>query len=193
METKIKQLRPTQAVYGLREVQQKARGYEELEGHHLRMVIAEKPIPVVLGPKEELYIIDHHHIAAALWSIAVESVPYVLERDLSSLSVAEFWFELEERRWTHPYDRDGRRIAFQEMPETLVDLEDDEFRSLAAAVRDEGGYEKSHAALAEFRWADFFRERLIRPTTDAEFRLTTKEAIKIAKSKVAMGLPGFLG
>ncbi|CAM2158879.1 Chromosome partitioning protein ParB (plasmid) [Pararobbsia alpina] len=193
MDARLDQLRPTQAVYGLKEVQQKAQEYERLGEHDLQMAIAEKPIPVVLGPDDRLYVIDNHHVAAALWSIAVESVPYVLELELSKCSFSDFWLQLEDRKWTHPYDKDGRRIAFQDMPETLVDMQDDDFRSLAAAVRDRGGFENTGAALAEFRWADFFRARIQRPSSDAEFASAIRAAMNLAKSKEARGLPGYLG
>lgn len=193
MDVRLDQLRPTQAVYGLREVEQKARKYDHLGDHDLRMAIAEKPIPVVLGPDDSPYVIDHHHVAAALWSIGVESVPCMLELDLSKCPFAEFWLQLEDRNWTHPYDKDGRRIAFRDMPETLVDMQDDEFRSLAAAVRENGGFQKTGSALAEFRWADFFRARIERPSSTAEYETAIKTAMKLARSKDAQGLPGYVG
>lgn len=97
------------------------------------MAIAEKPGPIVLGPANAPYAIDHHHVATALWHVSVTRVPVVLIRDLPSLTRGEFWLTRENHRWTYPYDRDGRRVAFADMYEHVWELADDEFRSLSAS------------------------------------------------------------
>lgn len=148
---KIDGLLPTQATHGMREVRVKATAYGALSGHELEIAVAEKPIPIVCGPRGARYAIDHHHVAAALWHAGVRSAPFVLVRDLSSFSRADFWLTLENNRWTHPYDAKGRRVAFRDMPERVWELADDEFRSLAAVVRDAGAYDKTVVPLAEFR------------------------------------------
>jgi hypothetical protein len=190
---RIDQLRPTQLTHGMREVREKAEAYKALTGHELEMAIAEKPIPVVYGPRGVPFATDHHHIATALRRADIKSVPIVLVRDLSSLRQSEFWLTMENNRWTYPYDADGRRRPFSEMPEHIWELADDEFRSLAASVRDAGGFEKTSVPLEEFRWADLFRCSLPRPTCDDEFESLVKKALKLAKSKTALGLPGYLG
>lgn len=190
---RIDQLRPTQVTHGLREVRQKTKVYRKLKGRALQMAIAEKPVPIVYGPDEAPYVIDHHHVAAALWHAEVKRVPVVLFKDLSNLSMAEFWLTLENNRWTYPYNAMGQRVTFLDMPQHVWDLEDDEFRSLSASVRDAGGYEKTSVPLEEFRWADFFRCHLPSPHSDAEFDSLTKKAVKLAKSRAALGLPGYLG
>ncbi|SAK91713.1 chromosome partitioning protein ParB [Caballeronia calidae] len=157
---KIELLRPTQVTHGLREIRQKTEAYLKLRGHDLQMAIAEKPVPIVMGSGDVPYAIDHHHVATALWLAKVKSVPVVLVKDLSALSTADFWLTLENKRWTHPYNAHGQRVLFSDMSKHIWDLEDDEFRSLSASVRDAGGYEKTSVPLEEFRWADFFRQAL---------------------------------
>lgn len=190
---RIDRLRPTQMTHGMREIRDKTKGYQSLTGHELEMAIAEKPVPVVLGPGGAPFAIDHHHVATALWRANIKSVPIVLVADLSSLSKAEFWLTMENNRWTYPYDSHGQRVAFAEMREHVWALEDDEFRSLSASVRDAGGYEKTSVPLEEFRWSDFLRRHLPLPENDAEFDTLVKKAVKLAKSKAALGLPGYLG
>lgn len=190
---KINQLRPTQMTHGMREIREKTKEYEALTGHELEMAIAGKPIPIVYGPRGIPFAIDHHHVAAALWHAGIKSALVVLVRDLSSLSQADFWLTMENNRWTYPYDHEGRRRPFSEMPARIWKLADDEFRSLAASVRDAGGYEKTSVPLEEFRWADFFRCNLPRPDSDKSFALLVKKAVALAKSKTALGLPGYLG
>lgn len=192
-QLKIDQLRPTQVTHGMREIQDKTNAYRSLAGHDLEMAIAEKPVPVVLGPRGAPFVIDHHHVATALWRADVQRVPVVLVRDLSSLSKAEFWLTLENNHWTYPYDANGHRVAFSDMREHVWELIDDEFRSLSASVRDAGGYERTTVPLAEFRWADFFRCNLPAPNSDAEFKALIKEAVKLARNELALGLPGYTG
>ncbi|CAG4912920.1 ParB/Srx family N-terminal domain-containing protein [Paraburkholderia saeva] len=189
----IKSLRPTQLTHGLREIRQKTRFYQSLTGHELKMAIAEKPVPVVLGPHGSPFAIDHHHVATALWHAGIKTVPVVLVADLSSLSYPAFWLTMENRRWTWPYDTKGQRRNFADMPSHIWDLADDEYRSLAASVRDAGGYEKTTVPLEEFRWADFFRTYLPYPGTDKEFALVKRQALKLAKGAAAAGLPGYVG
>src|ERR1700730_1501091 len=88
---KIDALRPTQATHGLREVHHKSEAYRVLTAHDLKMEIASKPVPIVLGPGGFPFAIDHHHVANALKLIDVESVPVVLVADLSSCDDAAFW------------------------------------------------------------------------------------------------------
>jgi hypothetical protein len=189
----IKKLRPTQATHGRREVEKKTEEYAVLTGRELEMAIAEKPIPIVLGPGGEAFAIDHHHVAAALWAAGVREVPVVLVADLSALDQAEFWLTLENRRWTWPYDAQGRRIPFGAMPAHVYELEDDEYRSIAGFVREAGAYEKTPVPLEEFRWAELFRATIAAPHSDDEFNAAIRRGIEIAQGDLAVGLPGYMG
>ena len=189
----IKDLRPTQLTHGLREIRQKTEFYASRSGHDLDMAIAEKPVPLVFGPGGSPFAIDHHHVAAALWHAGIKAMPAVLVADFSSVPYPEFWLSMENRRWTYPYDAKGQRRSFADMPDHVWELADDEYRSLAASVRDAGGYEKTTVPLEEFRWADLFRTCLPYPRTDDEFASVERQALKLAKSKAAAGLPGYIG
>ena len=189
----IERIRPTQVTHGMREVREKTRSYQSLSGRDLKMAIAEKPVPIVLGPGGEAFATDHHHVAAALWHADIKSVPVVLVKDLSTCSPAEFWLALEDNRWAYPYDECAQRVPFAEMPLHVWELVDDEFRSLAASVREAGGYRKTSVPLAEFRWADLFRKLLPRPANDEEYEALVKRALDLAKSEAALGLPGYEG
>ncbi|CAB3804646.1 ParB-like protein [Pararobbsia alpina] len=189
----IKNLRPTQLTHGLREIRAKTRFYQSLSGHELDMAIAEKPVPLVIGPDGSPFAIDHHHVATALWHAGIKSMPALLVADLSSLPYQEFWLSMENHRWVYPYDGKGRRRTFEDLPKHVWELVDDEYRSLAASVRDAGGYEKTAVPLEEFRWADLFRTYLPYPQTDKEFASVKRQALKLAKSRRAAGLPGYIG
>jgi len=143
--------------------------WSDFGGHDLDMAIAEKPVPIVLGPSGKPYVIDHHHVAAALRRVSVPDLLVVLAADLSSLKISEFRLAMENRRWAYPYDVRGQRRPFSEMPRHVWRLEDDVCRSLAAFAREAGAYEKTGVPLEDFRWADFFRSMLPLPKGDEEF------------------------
>jgi hypothetical protein len=189
----LERLRPSQMTHGRREVAEKSEQYRSLSEHDRQMAIAEKPVPIVLGPNEVPYLTDHHHIVAALHALRIPAVPVVLIEDLSSLTPGKFWLTMEDRRWTYPYDEQGRRKPFSDMPRHVWELSNDEYRSLAAFARDAGAFEKTDTPLAEFRWADLLRSLLPAPTNDDEFDHALRQAIKLARSDLAIGLPGFLG
>jgi hypothetical protein len=189
----LEKLRPTQMTHGMREVEKKIEQYRSLSEHDRQMAIAEKPVPLVLGPDEEPYVTDHHHVVAALHALRITAVPVVLVEDLSSLTPEQFWLTMEDRRWTYPYDEQGQRKPFSKMPRHVWDLANDEYRSLAAFARDAGAFEKTATPLAEFRWADLLRGLLPRPSDDEAFADALCEAIKLARTDIAAGLPGFRG
>jgi hypothetical protein len=117
----------------------------------------------------------------------------VLAADLSSLNTGEFWLTMENRRWAYPYDVRGQRRPFSDMPRHVWQLEDDVCRSLAAFVREAGGYKKTGVPLEDFRWADLFRAVLTLPTSDEEFEKVLGQAMDLAGTDAAIGLPGYLG
>ncbi|BBU33538.1 hypothetical protein BTHE68_72720 (plasmid) [Burkholderia sp. THE68] len=190
---RIDQLHPTQMTHGERQIRQKAAAFRDLSAHDVAMAIAEKPIAIVLGPGGEPYVIDHHHVACALARIGVKEMPFMLVEDLSGLSIAQFWLTLENNAWVYPYDANARRIAFRDMPVHIWDAVNDEFRSLAAFVRDAGGYEKTEVPLADFRWANLFRAYFAQPVDDAQFDALIGRACDLARSDAGAGLPGFIG
>ena len=63
----------------------------------------------------------------------------------------------------HPFDEDGKRRAYSDIPKSIEDMKDDPFRSLAGALRRKGGYAKDTTPFSEFLWADFLRRRFKRP------------------------------
>ncbi len=60
---KIADLHPTQITVGMREVKAKRRRWREEGGKKGAEFLGKHMIPVVLGPKDRHYVIDHHHLA----------------------------------------------------------------------------------------------------------------------------------
>jgi len=150
-------------------------------------------IPVILGPKRRPYVIDHHHLARALHDEGVEHVLVTVIANLSKLEKDAFWVVLDNRSWMHPYDENGRRRDYREIPKSVAGLLDDPFRSLAGELRRAGGYAKDTTPFSEFLWADFLRRRLKRKDVEQDFDTALKDAVELAKSMDANYLPGWCG
>jgi hypothetical protein len=96
------------------------------------------------------------------------------------------------------------------MPKFDRPLSNDPCRGLAWYVREHFGYDKMDADFAEFRWAQFFRNRIILDNRllkneiedvdillsemkEEERREIVAAAIHLASSPEAAGLPGYTG
>jgi hypothetical protein len=190
---KIKDLRPTQMTVGMREVDEKRKRWREHKGKKKAEFLGSHMIPVLLGPKEQHYVIDHHHLARALLEEDQDEVLISVIADLRTLDREAFWVVADNRGWCHPYDQNGVRRDFKDIPARIGELRDDPFRSLAGEVRRLGGYSKETVPFSEFLWADFFRRRLKRKAIEKEFTVSMERALKLAKSAEASYLPGWCG
>jgi len=191
--TKLSDLRPTQITVGLREVETKRRQWREKHGEKAGEFLGTHMIPVVLGPKEHRYVIDHHHLARALRDEGVIEVATSVILDLRRLEPDAFWVVLDNRGLMHPFDDQGRRRDYRDIPQSIDDLVDDPYRSLAGGLRRHGGYAKDTTPFSEFLWADFLRRRIARKDIESHFEQALDDALKLARSPSADYLPGWCG
>lgn len=189
----IVELRPTQMTVGLREVDEKRRAWREKEEGHGDKFLGHHLIPVLLGPKGRSYVIDHHHLARALIEEGVEEVATTVVADLSMLDKDAFWVFADNRGWCHPYDAEGVRRGFDDIPKTVKAMKDDPFRSLAGELRRVGGFAKETTPFSEFIWADFLRRKIKRDEVREDFSAALSKALRLAKSPKAAFLPGWCG
>jgi hypothetical protein len=189
--TPIADLRPTQITVGMREVATKRQSWRQEHGNDAAQFLGRHMIPVVLGPKNRPYVIDHHHLALALHQEKVQNVLVTVVSDLSHLSKDAFWVVLDNRGWMHPFDDKGVRRPYSAIPNAIRDLTDDPFRSLAGALREAGGFAKEVTPFSEFLWADFMRRRIKRSVVENDFDRALKFALRAAKSPDARYLPGW--
>jgi hypothetical protein len=189
----ILSLRPTQMTIGIREVEAKRRRWREHPDRKKAEFLGAHLIPVVMGPKEECYIIDHHHLVLALHREGVERIVTTVVADLSRLSRSEFWVFMDHRDWVHPYDSDGERRRYQDIPKKITGMADDPYRSLAGELRLAGGYAKDVTPFNEFLWADFLRHRVKHKLIKHNFAAALRQARRLAKSGEADYLPGWCG
>ena len=192
----ITELRPTQITVGMREVEAKRRRWRErreASGEKAAKYLGRHMIPVLLGPKDRHFIIDHHHLSRALLEEGVKEVLVTVVANLSRLDKDEFWTFVDNRGWLHPFDGQGRRRSTEELPKTVADLIDDPFRSLAGELRRVGGFAKDTTPFSEFLWADYLRRRMRRKMIDDNFDEALERAMQLAKAQEADHLPGWCG
>ncbi len=190
---KIEDLHPTQITVGMREVDEKRRRWREHKGKKKAEFLGRHMIPVILGPKDRSYIIDHHHLSRALLDEGQTEVLTSVVADLRGLDRDAFWVVLEHHGWCHAYDERGARRSFADIPRSVAGLRDDPFRSLAGELRRLGGYSKETVPFSEFLWADFLRRRFKRKAVEQDFDGAVERALKLAKSAEAEYLPGWCG
>jgi len=189
---KLAQLRPTQFSVGYAEVELKASEWKAMKKKQREEAIQSHVFPAVLGPGNEFYIIDHHHLGIALIEEKIKEVWVTKLDDMSWLDPLTFWRTLEFRAWAHLYDHRGRRRPYTDMPTKLTKLQDDPYRSLAGLVRLQGGYAKDQAPFSEFLWADFFRTRVDARQIKERQVQAVRSGVKLAHSRDARYLPGWI-
>jgi len=118
----IADLRPTQMTVGDREVKEKRKRWHDESKKKEAEFLGKHMIPVVLGPEDRHYIIDHHHLARALHDEGVEDVLVAVVKNLRTLVPESFWFVLDNHGWMHSYDDEGRLRPYKDLPKTGPDL-----------------------------------------------------------------------
>jgi len=189
----IEDLRPTQITVGMREVMAKRKRWRETGVKKGREFLGKHMIPVILGPKHRHYVVDHHHLARALHDEGVKHVAVTVVANLSKLDRDAFWTVMDNRNWMHPFDAEGRRRHYDDIPKSVTELVDDPFRSLAGELRRAGGFAKDTTPFSEFLWADFLRRRIKRKRVEKNFNAAIERAMEFAKSEDARYLPGWCG
>jgi hypothetical protein len=189
----LRLLRPTQLSVGYAEVELKSRQWARLGKKERKLQLERHVFPAVLGPGKNYYIVDHHHLGIALVREGIEEVFVATLDDMSWLRPRVFWRTMEFRAWSHPYDHEGKRRDYRDMPQRLTQLEDDPYRSLAGLVRAAGGFAKDQAPFVEFLWADYFRPLVAARLIKKDPRRAARVATRLARSQAARYLPGWTG
>ncbi|MGB5584565.1 MAG: ParB-like protein [Gammaproteobacteria bacterium] len=222
---RLKDLSPTQFALGRAEVEFRAAALQKKyksDPGRLHDYLRVRPVPIVIR-ENTFYLVDHHHLVRALHdalhkSLGDEICVYVeVLTNISSLGHLYFWKQMYAHNWVYLFDHEGGGPQPPDkLPTHIRDMKFDPYRSLAWIVRDRYGYLKSDADFAEFRWADYFRTRILLDShilggeydidgylyalnKDGEVVLTEEgkevidEAMFLATSPEARGLPGFRG
>ncbi len=117
----ILSLRPTQMTVGMREVKDKRKRWREHKSAKKRAeLLGKHMIPVVFGPDQNYYVVDHHHLARALHDEGVNDILVTVIGDLTMVQRDAFWGVMDNKRWVYeigsraqgrPVPQPRRRIA----------------------------------------------------------------------------------
>ena len=194
----------------------------DADPQHLHDYLRVRPVPVVVR-KDRFYLVVEHHLVRALYEALHEALKdkicvYVqVMANWTSLSRVHFWKAMFERKWVYLFDHvGGGPHQPEQLPKSIEKMAFDGYRSLAWIVRDRHGYLKNDAPFSEFKWANFFRTRILLDqdilagkhtfdefafevdqhgelTLSADGKDVIDEAMFLAGSAEARGLPGFRG
>lgn len=187
----IDDLRPTQLTLGLEDVNKRANKMAELNAEGLNKLLIKKSIPYVVGPKNEIYIVDHHHLCRALWTIGHKKAVLGKElADWSGLEVKEFWQKMDKSGYCWAIDSEGHRRPYSAIPKHVRELTDNVWRSLARAVRGHA-FSNEDTPFQEFIWGDYFRTFMSQRLLEQDFDLAKRVATSVAHLPEAEDLPGY--
>ncbi|MEO5668132.1 MAG: ParB/Srx family N-terminal domain-containing protein [Bdellovibrionota bacterium] len=191
----ILDLKPTQFAVGMLEVDEKIKIVEKFSKKEMRDFLRDNPVPVVISPRGEYYIVDHHHFLCVCYHIGIRKVRIEVKTDLSDsgLSFTQFWKWMLKTKSMYPFCQfgEGPREPFY-LPKDIRGLADDPYRSLAWFVRKSGAFENSEKNFAEFQWANFFRRKKLLDRRGVwGFARALVRATKLAQSSEAKKLPGY--
>lgn len=197
----VDKARPTQFAVGMVSVDCKKREMEKAhkEGKLEELLCQEGHlVPVVVGPGNQLFITDHHHLSSSIWRAEIPSedkwvYAYVYE-DWSNQSMDAFWRSMIENNLTWLYDDKGDGPLNPNMlPRHISELLNDPYRTLSRWLRDCGCYTKdvlkerkelictqgkflpqghAKAFFIEFRWANFLRQNVKLKLKNEDFSRT---------------------
>lgn len=189
----VEDLRPTQFGIGIREVKIRLKKIEKMDREELRQYLKEKVGSVIVGPGEEFWLVDGHHLARALELDDDKEMLVRLLHDWSNLSEDEFYAKMTETKKMWLYDENGRVPHDpRELPKKLSGLKNDPYRSLVYIIKKHGGFRDTKLPFQEFIWANFFRTRIERSKVLRPSLSTLKLALRLAHSPMAKNLPGYL-
>ena len=80
----ILSLHPTQMTVGMREVKEKRKRWREHKSKKKQAeLLGKHTIPVVLGPDQRHYVVDHHHLARSLHEEGIKDILVTIIADLT--------------------------------------------------------------------------------------------------------------
>jgi hypothetical protein len=193
MKIELLTLIPTQCSVGLHQVKMKAKKIRNMNRRDLKQYLHDRPVPVV-HRNGKYYLIDRHHLCSACILIDIKKVKIIITADFSDArNDEEFWTRMQENSSVLLQDSNGLLITPSMLPKTLTELSDDSYRSLAGLVRDAGAISKVNVPFSEFIWANFFRKHFDKKVVDEMLHSNLKNAVRLAKSKLAKDIPGYIG
>ena len=174
-------LKPAQIAIGLLEVDAKMQDYVHMSKDEFHAYTREHPVPVV-NSDHGCYIIDHHHLCRAFHELGHHHINIAIQADYSGVDPARFWELMEAKSWVLPQDQFGVRHPYQHLPIDIRGMADDPYRSLVWSLKVHAWWTKVNVPFAEFKVANFFRDKVVIGNTRESFELAVAAAIHLLEA-----------
>ena len=195
-EVSVAALHPTQWCVGLAEVWSRQQDFARETREARLSELKRKPVPLVRNAGGHLWMVDRHHRLRALLELDRQSTTWgyvIAELDVDDhAAVLEV---LDQRGWLYLFDGrgNGPRPPL-ELPQSLLDLDDDPYRSLVWKLKQEGLIKpQRQIPYHEFRWGIWLRRRPLPPFSSRHLTPALIPARRLVCSQAASGLPGWRG
>lgn len=196
IEVPIAKLQPTQWCVGLAEVWARQEDFSKDSRQERLDYLKRKPVPLVRSAAGELWMVDRHHRLRGLHGLDAHATAwgYVIT-DLPSSKREDVLGFLQQQGWLYLYDGRGQGPrAPEQLPPSLMDLEDDPYRSLVWKLKKEGAIKpQAQIPYHEFRWGAWLRRRPLPPFSSRRLEPALPTARNLVCSQAASSIPGWKG
>ena len=196
IEVPIAKLQPTQWCVGLAEVWARQEDFSKDSRQERLDYLKRKPVPLVRSAAGELWMVDRHHRLRGLHGLDAHATAwgYVIT-DLPSSKREDVLRFLQQQGWLYLYDGRGQGPrAPEQLPPSLMDLEDDPYRSLVWKLKKEGAIKpQAQIPYHEFRWGAWLRRRPLPPFSSRRLEPALPTARNLVCSQAASSIPGWKG
>lgn len=181
---------------GLAEVRSRQRDFLNDSAEDRLRYLRTKPVPLVRNRQGELWMVDRHHRLRALLEMdpGVTTYGYVVE-DVDSNDRQDVLHHLQQRGWMYLFDGRGNGpLPSEAMPTSLMELQDDPYRSLVWKLKKERAIQPQPLIpYHEFRWGAWLRSRPLPPFSSMQLEPALPAARQLVKSLGASHLAGWSG
>ena len=177
---------PTQSFIGHVEASCTRSLIERQSSADLKQYLMNNVVPLIIGPTTlptttfptstffqstpGYYIVDHHHLAYALYMAHLDfKRPQVhrllyacVQFNYVNLSASHFWQQMNNQHLVFLENERGQSISIKDLPQNVKMLTDNPYRTFASWLRQSHGYLKtddSSVYFLECQWADYLRVR----------------------------------
>ena len=187
-------LRPTQMTVGMREVKEKRKRWRERKMKKKQAeLLGRHMIPVVLGPDQHYYVVDHHHLALSLHDEGVKDILVTVIGDLTMVERDAFWNVMDNKRWAIPTMPRASAAISGSFRRSVTELKDDPSAAspvnCAAPAASPRTPRRSANSCGLISCAGRCRARAWK----TDFAKAMEKALTLAKSEDAIYLPGWCG
>ena len=196
VKVSVAALRPTQWCIGLAEVWSREKDFATETAQERLDYLRGKPVPLVRNADGALWMVDRHHRLRGLLGIDPHAMAWgYLIADQPTTNTHDVLQFLQSHGWLYLYDGRGcGPMQAKDLPPSLLNLEDDPYRSLVWKLKQEGLIKpQAQIPYHEFRWGAWLRSRPLPPFSSRHLEPALAPARRLVCSQAASKLHGWKG